>query len=66
MNHTFLNDNAQSHTSAMSAFGDAFDNARESGAKTLHIRVIARKSRSSKEVQALVISDNGRALTATP
>ena len=67
VNHTFLEDNAQTHTSAMSAFGDVFDNARESKARSLRISSASRPSRRGKSarrgLRAVHVSARPRSLT---
>jgi len=54
---TFLEKNAQSHSSALTAFGDLVDNGKESGAKTVRIET----PRSSKRV--IHITDDGAGMS---
>lgn len=58
VSNTFLDKNSQSHTSAMTAFGDIIDNGRESGASRLSIEVRTYCGRP-----LLVITDNGTGMT---
>ena len=58
VSNTFLDKNAQSHASAMTAFGDIIDNGRESGATRLSIEV-----RTYCGQPLLVITDNGCGMT---
>ena len=62
VNRTFLEDNAQSHTSAMSAFGDVFDNAKESKATTLRVYTETRPSRRGRE-RCLILADDGHGMS---
>ena len=62
VNHTFLEDNAQSHTSPMSAFGDVIDNAKESKATQLRFRTATQRGRDGP-VATLRILDNGCGMT---
>ena len=58
VSNTFLDKNSQSHTSAMTAFGDIIDNCKESGASKLSIDVRTYSGRPM-----LIISDNGTGMT---
>ena len=56
---TFLEKGSQSHANPLTAFGDIFDNSKESGAKCL--RVSARRAIGGGDT--LVLSDDGRGLS---